>query len=76
MPLSLGPIFSGMVSSVDSQEPSDVLLYVKSTYSNEEEPDYICFPLIQWEMGGQSFVEDSAGLYSAGVQQIWITVTV
>lgn len=76
MPLSLGPIFSGMVSSVDSQEPSDVLLYVKSTYSDEEEPDYICFPSIQWEMGGQSFVEDSAGLYSAGVQQIWITVTV
>lgn len=76
MPLSLGPIFSGMVSSVDSQEPSDVLLYVKSTYSNEEGPDHICFPSIQWEMGGQSFVKDSAGLYSAGVQQIWITVTV
>lgn len=39
---------------------------MNSTYSNGEGSDGICFSSIQWEMDGQSYVGDGAGLSSVG----------
>lgn len=39
---------------------------MNSTYSNAEGSDGICFSSIQWEMDGQSYVGDGAGLSSVG----------
>lgn len=58
--LSLCPVFSGMVPSINSQEPRYVFLQQKSTYSNEEESNGFCFPTIQWEVDSQSLVGDDS----------------